>query len=128
MCYDHEKKKGIKDVEFGTRRVYLHKDITYAHMVKKMSNYLFPGDTSGEYYIADKLGQSLCMGDGKIVTANAEGKEQSHPWTLALYLKVSGIKYPSRTGFYCVQKLPCKTTKFYFTFCLLFLQQAVWMN
>ena len=121
MCYDLEKKKGIRDVEFGTRRVYLHKDITYAYMVKKMSNYLFPGDTSGEYYIADKLGQSLCMGDGKIVTANAEGKEQSHPWTLALYLKVSGIKYLSRTGFYCVQKLPVRqlssTLRFVYFFC-----------
>ena len=71
--------------------------------------YLYGGQdeklhVSRAYYITDKLGQPLCAGDGMISVADAEGKEQCHPWTLSLYLKVSGVKYPSRAGFFCVKK------------------------
>ncbi len=62
MLYDHDKKKGVKDTEFGTRRVYLHKDTTYSWMMDKMRDYkyLFPSHPSGaEYYVGDKIGQPL---------------------------------------------------------------------
>ena len=66
---------------------------------------MFPeGPTEGaEYYIAECNGVQI---DGEdIILDNPSGGERKLPWTLAVYLKASGVRYQSRARINCVQKL-----------------------
>ena len=56
-----------------------------------------------EYYLSDSSGLPICM-NGKTILQKRNGNRESHPWTLTNWLKMSGVRYYTRTKLFCVQK------------------------
>ena len=104
MKYSSTKNKGI--IEKGTcEKIVFHRSCSYQHMLKKCTAKLFPDEQSDNfhYYLADSTGLSLSK-DGLLSIDDEDGIEKTIPWTLQNYLKVSNIKYASKTKLFCVQR------------------------
>ena len=59
------------------------------------------------YYLSDSSGLPIST-DGRIVVQKRDGTCERHSWTLNTWMKVTGIRYQSKTRLYCVQKPKCK--------------------
>ena len=56
-----------------------------------------------EYYLSDNSGLPITI-DGNIILQKRNGNRESHPWTLTNWLRISGVRYYTRTKLFCVQK------------------------
>lgn len=103
MEFEAGKAKGILDRSFPSVKIPIHKDSSYADLNEKCRECVW-GDPSNEYkyYMADGTGTAIGSNSFSI---DLEDKTKTVlPWTLSNYLKVSGVKYPSRLRLYCVRK------------------------
>ena len=81
-----------------------HRNSTYQIVKKRCQEVTWPNedqDTAITYYVADGSGVSTERENFELVSA--DGKKSIIAWTLANYLEISHIKYPSRTRLYCVK-------------------------
>ena len=90
------------------KNVVLRSDCTYARMVKKCSQEIYgekAADKEFSFYIADSRGIEIWNSDTiEIDTEGSGSKKESCLWSLGNYIKLSGIKYPSKARFFCVKK------------------------
>ena len=57
------------------------------------------------FYIADKGGIPVWSGDQFELDIESTGREkEERMWTLGQYMQLCGIKFASKTKFYCVRK------------------------
>ena len=104
MVYSHNKGKGVIDRGFGTRKIFIHKQVSYNRFLQRIKREVFPGGPeNATYYIADSSGVAIMSGE-IISVEDAAGNEQKLQWTLETFLKVSNIRYQSRAKFFCVKK------------------------
>ena len=61
----------------------------------------WPNEDDATYYVADGSGISIERENIEVVAE--DGKKSTIAWTLANYMEISHIKYPSRTRLYCVK-------------------------
>ena len=62
--------------------------------------------SSNSFYIADSRGVEIWNSDEVKVDVESSGQNQeSCEWNLERYIKLSGIKYPSKARFFCVKKV-----------------------
>ena len=113
MEFDVGRAKGIFDRSFTTIKIPFHKDCSSTDMLNKCVECVWgksavePGDYT--YYLADGGGSAI--GSSSFVVDQPDGSQQTLPRTLSNYLKVSGIRYPSRLRLYCVRKFECGRLK-----------------
>ena len=100
--YDTVRKRCTVDKDFGTQKVLFCKTATYSRVLEKSRCKVFPeGPEEAEYYIAESNGVRI---DGEdIILDNPGGGERKFSWTLAVYLKASGVRYKSRARINCVR-------------------------
>ena len=102
MYHCSSRGRGILAKEFTPVKLLFHKDCSYKRMVEWCRAELYPdGPADATYYIADSSGATVFSGE--LVIDKGDGTTSQLPWTLATYLKLSKMKYPSRAKFYCVQ-------------------------
>ena len=102
--YSHKKGRGIVDREFGTRKIFIHKRASYDRFLQRIKKEVFSGGLDdASYYIADGSGVAITGGEN-ITVEDASGNENTVPWMLDTFLKMSNIRYQSRAKFFCVQK------------------------
>ena len=90
------------------KNIFLRKDSTYTRMVEKCAQELYgkePEQDNCTFYIADSKGIEVWSSDDIKVDVEGSGENQeSCNWSLEKYIKLSGIKYPSKARFFCVKK------------------------
>ena len=60
---------------------------------------------SNYFYIADSRGVAIWNGDKIEIYVEETGQTvQECDWTLEKYIKLSGMKFPSKARFFCVKK------------------------
>ena len=100
------------DRSWKARKVTFHRNYNYDAVKKRCQEVAWPQESNdpqeGEttYYVADGSGLSIECNNFEVVSE--DGSKNVIPWTLANYLQISHIKYPSRTRLYCVKM--CKGT------------------
>ena len=58
---------------------------------------------NADFYIADSRGVGVWSSDN-IAVDGADGTKQEVSWSIAIYIQLSNIEYPSKAQFYCVKK------------------------
>ena len=98
------KARGIFDRSFTTIKIPFHKDCSSTDMLNKCAECVWEKSAAGDYtyYLAD--GSGTAIGSSSFIVDQPDGSQQTLPWTLSNYLRVSGIRYPSRLRLYCVRK------------------------
>ena len=92
----------MQDRSVPLTKLCFHRDATYNAVLEKCRR-RFWGSEEAEYYLADGGGASIAATDLEV--GLSDGSVSKIPWTLQNYLRVTGLRFPSRTRLYCVQKL-----------------------
>ena len=102
MIYDACHQRGKQDRTWKLQKVSFHRNSTYDAVMQRCREVTWPSEENGAlYYVADGSGISIQRENFEIVSE--DGKKNVIAWTLANYLEISHIKYPSRTRLYCVK-------------------------
>ena len=94
--------RGKLDRSWKLHKLSFHKNLSYQAVKKICQEATWPDEEEGTtYYLADGSGVSIEQDNFELVSE--DGKKNTIAWTLANYLEISHIKYPSRTWLYCVK-------------------------
>ena len=108
MYHCGKRGRGIHVRGGRVKNVLLRADSTYGRMVKKCVQELYSEkeQESHKFYIADSRGVEIWNSDQIEVDVECSGeKHKCCDWSLEKYIKLSGIKYPSKARFFCVEQL-----------------------
>ena len=101
MTYDACHQRGKLDRAFRLKKVSFHRNSSYVVVKNRCHDVTWPNKDDATYYVAD--GSGISIERENIEVAAEDGKKSFVPWTLANYMEISHIKYPSRTRLYCVR-------------------------
>ena len=101
MVFDPCHQRGKVDRSWKLSKMSFHRNSSYDAMKKRCMEATWPGHDQETFYIADGSGVSIEKESFGIVTE--DGNKNYIAWTLANYLQISLIKYPSRARLYCVK-------------------------
>ena len=108
MEFDFSKAKGVLDRSFPLSKIAFHKDCSAVDALQKCRETVWGEEKSQhyDYFLADGSGSSI--GSTAFTVSNSDGSKEILPWTVSNYLRISGLKYPSRMRLYCGQKISSK--------------------
>ena len=107
MYHCYRRGKGIHVRGGKLKNVLMRTDCTYHRMLTKCVQELFSEEEqeSNDFYIADSRGVAIWNADKIEVDVEGIGQTAREcDWTLEKYIKVSGMKFPSKAHFFCVKK------------------------
>ena len=100
-----KKQKGTQDRSFTPIKVAIHRDSNHQQVLTKSIASVWSDAPEGsQFFLSDGSGCTITNNDFNVDHRN--GTTESISWTLANYLQVSGIRYPSRARLYCVHVPP----------------------
>ena len=104
MVYSRHLQRGVHDLSFLTKKIPLHKQFMHKQVLDKAARSVWNDDViSDKLYLSDASG--AVIDDARFKLDQPDGTTRELPWTLDNYLRVSALKYPSRTRLYCVKVL-----------------------
>ena len=87
--------RGILVRSFHPKNVPFRQDCIYQRMLDRCKEEVYPEEAdNAEFYIADSRGVGVCSDN--IAVDGADGTTQEVPWSIATYIQLSNIKYPSK--------------------------------
>ena len=102
MTYSACHQRGKLDRSWKLQKLSFHKNLSYQAVKQICQEATWPNEEEGAaYYLADGSGVSIERDNFELISE--DGKKNTIAWTLANYLEISHIKYPSRTRLYCVK-------------------------
>ena len=105
MVFNKKLQRGVQDCSFIPIKVAIHRDSSRDHVLAKTVSSVYSDAPSGSlFYLADGSGHTIM--DADFTIDYPDGTKESLPWSLRNYLRVSCIKFPSRTRLYCVATFP----------------------
>ena len=105
MVYDSQLQRGVQDRSFTPIKVAFHKDSTHEQMLSKCVESVWKdAPQNSNFFLSDGFGSSITSKNFEIDLA--DGTKEIVSWSLANYLRVACIRYPSRARLYCVRIPP----------------------
>lgn len=105
MVYDSRLQRGVQDRSFTPIKVAFHKDSTHEQMLSKCVESVWKdAPQNSNFFLSDGSGSSITSKNFEIDLA--DGTKEIVSWSLANYLRVACIRYPSRARLYCVRIPP----------------------
>ena len=105
MVYDSRLQRGVQDRSFTPIKVAFHKDSTHEQMLSKFVESVWKdAPQNSNFFLSDGSGSSITSKNFEIDLA--DGTKEIVSWSLANYLRVACIRYPSRARLYCVRIPP----------------------
>jgi len=105
MVYDSRLQRGVQDWSFTPIKVAFHKDSTHEQMLSKCVESVWKdAPQNSNFFLSDGSGSSITSKNFEIDLA--DGTKEIVSWSLANYLRVACIRYPSRACLYCVRIPP----------------------
>ena len=96
MYHCERRGKGVHIRGVNLKNILLRADCTYQRMLFKCVQEIFPDENEQyDFYIADSRGAEVWNGDN-IKVDGEDGNVIECQWTLEKYIKLSGLKYPSK--------------------------------